>query len=89
MEKEPITLEEKAVYYWKMARRSEKRLPALYEKQHAEYTVANRENTKHEHQFLARMIKEAEAHESLIRGAEEYRRKKRLGDGKHDRYTLN
>jgi hypothetical protein len=88
MAKEPITLEEKAAYYWKMARRSEKRLPALYAKQNAEYTVDNRENTAREHQFRARMIKEAEAHESLIRGAEEYRRQKRAGINT-DRYTLN
>ena len=77
MKREPITLAEQAAHYWALARRSLERLPALQAAANESFTVDNREALAREYRFRARMIAEAEAHETLIRAAEDYRAQKR------------
>ena len=73
MSAEPITLAEKAAYYRAQAQASLERLPALSAAANESYTPDNREALSREHRFLARMIAEAEAHESLCRAAADMR----------------
>ena len=79
MSAEPITLEEKAAHYWAQAQRSLERLPALQAAANESFTVDNREALSREYRFRARMIAEAEAHESLCRAAAEMRALRRKG----------